>query len=102
REEQPAERYRLAAAVVNLKPVVTARRIGHPFVDTQPRDGAETGGAVARARSRHVERPGAGTVRDTAEREVGRLQAEADRVNQAAAVDQPVEQENQPAVSVQS
>ena len=59
-------------------------------------------GLCARATDRRplapVERPAARTVGNTTEREVGRLQAETDRVNKTTAVDRAVEQENRPAV----
>ena len=80
-EVKSAERHRLGAAVVNLKPVAAVGRVGHPFVDREARGGAETGGAIEGVRSRHVERPGTGTVGEPADGKIAGLHAVADGVN---------------------
>src|SRR5439155_11287453 len=87
-EEQSGERDGLAAAVVDLKPIAAAGRVGHPLVNGEAGDRAETSSAVERARSGRVQCPRAGTVREAAEGVICRLPAEADGINQPAAVAQ--------------
>src|SRR5207249_9812272 len=76
REKQAADRDWLSGAVVNLEPIAAAGRVGHPFVDRETCHGAEARGAVEPSRGWHVERPGAGPVGETADREIRRLHAE--------------------------
>ena len=92
----------MRAAVVNLEPVAAVGRVCHPFVDAEVRDCAQTSGTVERTRSRHIERPRPGTIREAADGEIRGLQAVADRVNQAAAVGQSGEQEDRTPGGVQS
>src|SRR6266404_5947127 len=63
--------------------------------------GAEARGAVERARRRHVERPGAGPVGETADREIRGLHAETNRVNETADVAQSVEKKERAAAGVE-
>src|SRR2546428_10236117 len=62
-EEQAAERDRLIAAIVDLEPIATARRIGHPFVDFERRHTAEASGGVRGGWGRGGQRPGSSSRR---------------------------------------
>src|SRR5439155_24848108 len=92
-EEQAAERDRLIAAIVYLKPIATARRISHPFVDFERRHTAEAGGGVRRGWGRLGQRPVSRPVGYTANGEVWRLQTKAYAVEQRTTGRRAVEQE---------
>src|SRR5687767_1530552 len=101
RKIEPAEIDRQGVRVINLYEIVHEgkRAAGEPFIDRER-------GRVARSRS-HIgpaERRGAKppiSVRQSANREVGKLIAKFDRINQRAATRQLVEQVNGFAILVQ-
>ena len=91
-EMQPAQLHRLHAGIVDLEPITTTERRGHPLVELEQRPVAERRGNVLRALGRDIQHPVGAAVGHATDGPIRRLNAEADRVQQFAAALRTVEE----------